>query len=129
MRERLHAWLLHQKPRHPPKSPISTAINYALNQWSELGRFLEDARMPLDNNASERSLRRVALGRKNFLFVGDVEAGMSIAGLYTLVSTCEARGINPFAYLADVIPRVPDHPKRRLDELLPGPWARAQAST
>ena len=127
-RERLHAWLLHQQPRHPPKSPIATAIRYALNQWTELGRFLEDARVPLDNNASERSLRRVALGRKNFLFVGDVAAGMSIAGLYTLVATCEARGINPFAYLSDVIPRVQDHPKRRLDELLPGPWARAQAS-
>jgi transposase len=85
-------------------------------QWPELGRFLDDARVPLDNNASERSLRRVALGRKNYLFVGDVDAGMSIAGLYTLVATCEARGINPFAYLADVIPRVQDHPKRRLDE-------------
>jgi len=82
--------------------------------------------VPLDNNASERSLRRVALGRKNYLFVGHVEAGASIAGLYTLVSTCEARGINPFVYLADVIPRVQDHPKRRLDELLPGPWSRAQ---
>jgi hypothetical protein len=93
----------------------------------ELGRFLDDARVPLDNNASERSLRRVALGRKNYPFVGDVDAGMSIAGLYTLVATCEARGINPFADLADVIPRVQDHPKRRLDELLPGPWARAQA--
>ena len=69
----------------------------------------------------------VALGRKNYLFVGDVDAGMSIAGLYTLVATCETRGINPFAYLADVIPRVQDHPKRRLDELLPGPWVRAQA--
>ncbi len=84
--------------------------------------------MPLDNNASERSLRRVALGRKNYLFVGDVDAGSSIAGLYTLVATCEARGINPFAYLADVIPPVQDHPKSRLDELLPGPWARARAS-
>jgi transposase len=52
---------------------------------------------------------------------------MSIAGLYTLVATCEARGINPFAYLADVIPRVQDHPKRRLDDLLPGPWSRARA--
>ena len=103
-------------------------IRYALNQWSELGRFLDDARVPLDNNASERSLRRVALGRKNHLFVGDVEAGTSIAGLYTLVATCETRGINPFAYLADVIPRVQDHPKRRLDELLPGPWARAHTN-
>ena len=127
IRDELHAWLLDQKPRHPPKSPIGTAIKYALNQWRELGRFLDDARVPLDNNASERSLRRVALGRKNYLFVGHVDSGVSIAGLYTLVATCEARGINPFAYLADVIPRVQDHPKRRLDELLPGPWARARA--
>lgn len=132
IRDQLHEWLLHQKPRHPPESPISTAIRYALNQWRELGRFFVDARVPLDNNASERSLRRVALGRnyrKNYPFVGDVEAGKSIAGLYTLVSTCEARGINPFAYLADVIPRVQDHPKRRLDELLPDPWARTRADT
>jgi transposase len=71
-------------------------------------------------------LRRVALGRKNYLFVGDVDAVTSIAGLYTLVATCEARGINPFAYLADIIPRVQDHPKRRLDELLPGSWARSR---
>jgi transposase len=127
IRDQLHEWLLRQQPRHPPKSPISAAIRYALNQWRELGRFLDDARVPLDNNASERSLRRVALGRKNYLFVGDVEAGSSIAGLYTLVATCEARGINPFAYLADVIPRVQDHPKRRLDQLLPGPWARSRA--
>lgn len=126
IREQLHAWLLKQQPRHPPKSPISIAIRYALNQWRELGRFLDDARVPLDNNASERSLRRVALGRKNYLFVGDVESGKRLAGLYTLVATCEARGINPFAYLADVIPRVQDHSKRRLDELLPGPWSRAQ---
>src|SRR5512140_3761508 len=83
------------EPRHPPKSPISTAIRYALNQWRELGRFLDDARVPLDNNASERSLRRVALGRKNYLFVGHVEAGASIAGLYTLVATCEARVARP----------------------------------
>jgi hypothetical protein len=61
---------------------------------------------------------------KNYLFVGDVDAGMSIAGLYTLVATCEVRGINPFAYLADVIPRVQDHPKRQLD----GPWARSRAA-
>jgi transposase len=126
VRDELHRWLLQQQPLHPPKSPIAAALRYGLNQWRELGRFLDDAAVPLDNNASERSLRRVALGRKNYLFVGDVKAGTSIAGLYTLVATCEARGINPFAYLSDVIPRVQDHPMRRLDELLPGPWARAQ---
>lgn len=123
-RKQLRAWLDRERPRHPPKSPISTAIRYGLGQWDELGRFVDDVRIPLDNNASERSLRRVALGRKNFLFVGDVDAGSNIAGLYTLVATCEARGINPFAYLADVIARVQDHPARQLDDLLPGHWAR-----
>ena len=104
---------------------MGAAIRYGLKQRPELGRFLEDARIPLDNNASEAALRRVALGRKNFLFVGDVEAGKSIAGLYTLIATCEARGVNPFAYLADVIPRVQDHPRDRIDELLPRAWAAA----
>jgi transposase len=78
--------------------------------------------VPLDDNASERSLRRVALGRKNYLFVGDVAAGENIAGIYTLLATCEARSINPFAFLAGVIARVQDHPAQRLDELLPENW-------
>jgi transposase len=128
IRTRLKAWLEAERPRHPPKSPIAVAINYGLKRWDDLGAFLDDPRIPLDNNASERALRRVALGRKNYLFVGDVDAGTSIAGIYTLIATCEARGINPFAYLADVITRVQDHPASRLDELLPGNWAAAQPS-
>lgn len=127
IRRRLKKWLDSKLSTAPPKSPLGIAIRYALNQWDELGRFLEHPRIALDNNASERSLRRVALGRKNFLFVGDVDAGTNIAGLYTLVATCDARGINPFEYLADVIQRVQDHPAARLDELLPGAWARARA--
>ena len=63
--------------------------------WVEFGRFLDDARVPLDNNASERALRRVAPGRKNFLFVDNATSGENIAGLYSLAATCEARGINP----------------------------------
>ena len=122
IRERLHAWLTREQPKHPPKSPIAAAIRYGLNQWAELGRFLDDPRIPLDNNASEAALRRVALGRKNYLFVGDVDAGTSIAGIYTIIATCEARGVNPFAYLTDVLTRVQDHPADRLDELLPGRW-------
>jgi transposase len=125
-RDRLREWLETQKPLHPPKSPIFSAIRYGLNHWTELGRFLDDSRIPLDNNASEAALRRVALGRKNFLFVGDVDAGTNIAGLYTLIATCEARHINPFEYLTDVIARVQDHPADRLDELLPGPWIAAR---
>ncbi len=88
--------------------------------------FLDDSRVPLDNNGSERALRRVALGRKNYLFVHDVERGASIAGLYSLVATCEARGIKPFEYLADVLARVQEHPARKLDEFLPDGWAAAR---
>jgi len=123
IREQLKAWLDDQLGRHPPKSPLGAAIRYTLGQWDSLGVFLEDARVPLDNNASERALRRIALGRKNYLFVGDVAAGKSLAGLYSVVATCETRGINPFEYLVDVLPRVQDHPASRLDELLPGAWA------
>jgi len=123
IRARMLAWLNGQKDRHPPKSPINAAIRYAENQWDELGVFLDDVRVPLDNNGSERALRRVALGRKNFLFVHHGDAGESLAGLYSLVATCEARGINPFEYLVDALTRVQDHPASAVDELLPGAWA------
>jgi transposase len=126
IRARMRAWLDTQGKRHPPKSPIAAAIRYADNQWDELSVFLDDERVPLDNNGSERALRRVALGRKNYLFVHDVERGTSLAGLYSLVATCEARGINPFEYLADVLARVQDHPTRDIDELLPGAWIAAR---
>jgi transposase len=123
VRTRLKEWLELERPKHRPKSPMATAIRYGLNQWEALGHFLDDVRVPLDNNASEAALRRVALGRKNFLFVNDVDAGTNIAGLYTLIATCESRGVNPFAYLADVLLRVEDQPVDRIDELLPGAWA------
>lgn len=126
IRERMRGWLDAQRERHPPKSPIAGAIRYTDNQWAELGVFLDDERVPLDNNGSERALRRVALGRKNYLFVHDGDAGASIAGLYSLVATCEARGINPFEYLADVLTRVQDQPVSAIDELLPGAWAAAR---
>jgi len=83
--------------------------------------------LPLDNNASEGALRTVALGRKNFLFVGHDEAGADIAGLYSLVATCEANGINPEAYLSDVLLRVQSEPQSRIDELLPHRWSEATA--
>lgn len=123
LRRRLKAWLDAQLSRHPPKSPLGIAIRYTLGQWEELGVFLTDAAVPLDNNASERSLRRIAIGRKNYLFVGDVASGQSLVGLYSLVATCESRGINPFDYLTDVLARVQDHPASALDDLLPGAWA------
>lgn len=126
IRDRFKRWLAEQRERHPPKSPLGVAIRYTLGQWDELGVFLRDARVPLDNNASERSLRRIALGRKNYLFVGDAASGRSLVGLYSLVATCESRGINPFDYLADVLARVQDHPANAVDELLPAAWAAAR---
>jgi transposase len=122
IRAELKAWLDEAQGQHPPKSPLGTAIRYTLNQWESLGRFLDNARIPLDNNPAEAALRRVALGRKNFLFVGNDTAGENLAGLYSLVATCEANGVNPLAYLADVIIRIHEHPNSRIDELLPHNW-------
>jgi transposase len=122
VRKTMHAWLKREKPKHAPKSPMGVAIRYALNQWEALGAFLEDPNIPLDNNESESALRRVALGRKNFLFVGNESAGENLAGLYSLVASCEANDINPVEYLTDVLSRVNDHPNSKLDELLPHLW-------
>lgn len=83
---------------------------------------LDDAECPLDNNPAEAALRRVALGRKNFLFVGNDDAGNNLAGLYSLVATCEANQVNPTAYLTDVLVRIHEHPNSRIDELLPHNW-------
>jgi transposase len=100
---------------------MGEAIGYALGQWDALTLFLTDPHLPVDNNASERALRVAALGRKNFLFVGSDEAGET-AGLYSLIATCEANGVNPVEYLADVLLRVQTHPASRIDELLPHNW-------
>jgi transposase len=125
------AWLDAEQPRHPPRSPMGEAIGYALGQWKELTLFLTDPHLPIDNNASERALRTCALGRKNFLFVGTDEAGENLAGLYSLIATCEANGVNPVDYLADVLIRVQTHPASKIDELLPHNWTppRAQPPT
>ncbi len=126
---RLHEWLQVQRPLHLPKGAMGVAIRYALNQWQALGHFLHDERLPLDNNRSEGALRKAALGRKNFLFVGHEQAGENLAGLYALVATCEANGVNPELYLADVLLRVQTHPNSRIDELLPHLWKPRDADS
>ncbi len=121
--EQIRDWLQQHSTLHPPKSPLGEAIRYIRGQWEALGRFLEDASLPLDNNASESALRTAALGRKNYLFVGNDEAGANVAGLYSLIATCEANHVNPEAYLADVLLRVQTTPRSQIDELLPHHWA------
>lgn len=121
--EKLWAWMDRELPRHLPKGPMGEAIRYAQGQRVALTRFLEDPRLELDNNASERALRGVALGRKNYLFVGNDGAGENLAGLMSLLATCEASGVNPEAYLTDVLIRLNDHPASELDDLLPHRWS------
>jgi transposase len=123
--DKLHEWLSTQQGLHPPRSKMGRALRYSLKNWTALTRFLDDANVPPDNNRSEAALRRVALGRKNFLFVGNEDAGDNIAGVYSLVATCEANGVNPFEYLRDVLIRVSTHPAARIDELLPHHWTRS----
>jgi transposase len=123
--KRLRSWLDHHRNRYPPKGPLGKAISYALDNWEELQVFLTDVNVPVDNNASERALRIVALGRKNFMFVGHEDAGQNLAILYSLMATCEEHGVDPQAYLADVLVRIDDHPNKLIDELLPDRWTAA----
>jgi transposase len=123
--DKLHTWLVEKKDSYLPKGGMGSAIRYALDNWTELTRFLEDVHVPPDNNRSEAALRVAALGRKNFLFVGHEDAGDNVATLYTLVGTCEAHGVNPFEYIRDVLLRVSTHPASDIDALLPHRWAPA----
>jgi hypothetical protein len=115
-----------QAPAVLPKSPIGQAIAYARRQWAALVRFTEHAFLNIDNNASERALRAVAVGRKNWLFAGSDTGGRTAAVLYTMTQTCKQHRIDPFAYLQDVLTRLPALTTERLPELVPQAWAEAQ---
>jgi transposase len=119
----LLAWLEQERPRVLPKSPMGTAVGYALGNRAALTRFTEAGYLQIDNNASERALRAVAVGRKNYLFAGSDAGGRSAAILYSVVGTCRRIGLDPLAYLRDVLRRLPSLPDSRLDDLLPGRWA------
>ena len=107
---------------------MGKAIGYLLRHFRALGCFLRYATIPPDNNVAEASLRRVALGRSNYLFFGNEEAGKNFAVLYTLVASCEKNGVNAIAYLTDVLTRVHTHPKSRIEELLPHRWKPPNAA-
>lgn len=118
----IEAWVDERIESTLPKSPLGVALTYAKNQRPALRKFLGDPKLPLDNNASERALRIIAVGRKNFLFVGHEEGGQNLAILQTICSTCLLHGINPYEYIREVAVRVASHPSSRLDELLPMRW-------
>jgi transposase len=122
----LKIWLERELARVPPRSALADAIRYALGRWEGLCLFLADGRVDLDNNPVERSIRPVALGRKNHLFAGSDGGGARWAVVASLIETAKMNGVEPFAYLRDVLERmVEGHPVNRLDELLPWAWKRA----
>jgi transposase len=119
---RLLRWGRRHRASFEPRSGMGRAIRYLLKNFRELGRFLRFATIPPDNNVAEAGLRRIAVGRSNYLFVGSEDSGHDLAVLYTLVASCEKNGISPIAYLTDVLLRVQTHPTSRIAELLPHRW-------
>jgi len=107
------------------KSTLANAIRYALSRWEALCRFTSDGRLEMENNAAERGIRPLVLGRKNYLFAGSDAGGRRAAIMYTIIETAKMTGLDPEAYLADVIARIADHPANRIDELLPWNWSAA----
>jgi len=105
-----------------PKSPMGQAITYALNQYNALCVYVSDGDLAIDNNAGENALRRIGLGRKNWLFCGSDAGGRTAAILYSLIATCERHKVNPFDYLRDVLARIAGQPISQLAELLPDRW-------
>ncbi len=112
-----------------PKSPMGKAITYSLNQWDALIRYADDPILEIDNNISERTLRMVVIGRKNYMFAGSEAGAWRASIIYSLVASCKLKGIDPFAYFNDVLRRVSTHPANKIDELLPGNWKKAEADT
>jgi transposase len=128
--EDIHAYLVREQPHVLPKSPEGEAIAYTLSNWKALTRYCDDGDLEIDNNGAERSLRGVAVGRKNWMFLGSDNGGRTAAVLTSLIASAKRLTLDPFTYLRDIFQRISSHPNSRLAELLPDQWksARQQAS-
>src|SRR5271154_5009214 len=125
--DNLRAYMREQAAKLSPRHDLIKAINYMLKRWSAFTLFLDDGRVCMSNNAAERGLRGIALGRKSWLFCGSDRGGQRAGAMYSLVVTAKMNGVDPQAWLADVLERIAAHPVHRLDELLPWNWRRAAA--
>jgi transposase len=124
--DRFREWLEAQRPEVLPKSPMAEALGYALNNWTALVRYTEAGFLTIDNNVAEREMKRIAIGRKNWLTVGSPRGGQTAAVLISFTSTCHRLGVEPWAYLQDILSRLPGLPAERHPELLPDRWQAAR---
>jgi transposase len=115
----LNAWFKESLSKLSKKSEVTSAIHYAVGRWTQLVRYVDDGRLEIDNNAAERALRAVALGRKNYLFAGSNAGGERAAAMYSLLGSAKLNGLDPEAYLSHVLAHIADHPINRIGELLP----------
>jgi hypothetical protein len=118
----LEAWLRGERARLSRHNDVAEAMDYLLKRWSAFSRFLDDGKICLTNNAAERALRGIALGRRSWLFAGSDPGGERAAAIYTLITTAKLNDVDPQAWLEDVLRRIADHPASRLADLLPWNW-------
>jgi len=127
--ESFETWLRGERKKLSSKGPLAKAIDYQFNHWAAFTRFLDDGRVCLSNNAAERAVRGIAVGRRNWTFCGSDSGGHRAAVMYTLIETAKLNDVDPKAWLADVLARIADHPAQRLAELLPWDWKAARERT
>ncbi|WP_153559838.1 IS66 family transposase, partial [Acinetobacter baumannii] len=120
--QQLYEWLNQHQLTVPSSSPTARAINYSLKRWTALSRYLDDGNLPIDNNWIENQMRPWALGRKNWLFAGSLRSGQRAANIMTLIQSAKLNGLDPYAYLSDVLKRLPTHKVPQIEELLPHRW-------
>jgi transposase len=126
--EHLHQWLILNRAKVPDGSATAKAIDYSLRRWAALTRFIDDGRLPIDNNWIENQIRPIALGRNNWLFAGSLRGGERAAAIMSLIQSAKINGLDPYAYLQDVMERLPTWPNSRIGELLPHRWRQLTTS-
>jgi len=121
----LHEWMVLQRQQVAGNSATAKALDYSLKRWVALTRFVNDAQLPVDNNWIENQIRPIALGRNNWLFAGSLRAGQRAAAVMSLIQSARMNGLDPYAYLRDVLTRLPTHKASQIEELLPHRWKPA----
>ena len=121
----LNQWLKQQRQRVPDGSATARAIDYSLKRWAALTRYLDDGDLPIDNNWVENRIRPIALGRQSWLFAGSLRAGKRAAAVMSLIHSAKLNGLDPYAYLGDVLARLPTQPASQIEQLLPHRWQTA----